>query len=310
MFSSLTQPNYPRAALGLEREFVTAVALQKRGRGQFAIKQAATIELPTHLLTPNFLETNIHNQAEMRVMLDEAVVNAGLAKQKRWSISLPSNAARTAILTLETEPASKQELGEILDWKAEQIFGAPAAELRISRQKISADRDGKARYFATAVKLTVLDEYENLFESQGWRAGLIMPRAVSESNWLTGKNQADALLISLQNEGFTALLIRGSEPTVVRSVTCTENERDDEIFRLLMFYRDRLANDSAGKYLEKLLLVGKNFVPEKIREISAEALGKTLEIMRPEDVGLHLPVSNLSFDDIAAPAGLAALGWA
>jgi hypothetical protein len=309
MLSALTRPNYPKAALGLEKESVTALALKKEGRGQYGIKQAATIELPANLLTPSFLEKNIAGIEEMRVMLDEVVETAGLRNQKRWSVSLPSNTARTAILTLDSEPASSNELSEILDWKSEQVFGATSGEMRISRQKISADRDGKARYFATAVKLSVIDEYETLFETQGWQAGLIMPRAVSESNWLIDNaDKTDSLLISSQTDGFTALLMRGEEPAVVRTVTCTESERDDEIFRLLMFYRDRLANDRSENVLEKLLIIGKDFVPAKIREISAEALGKALNILRPEDVGLNLPASNLSFDDIAAPAGLAALG--
>lgn len=309
MFSALTQPNYPKAAIGLEKDSVTALALQKEGRGRFGIKQAATIELPERLLTPNFLERNITNPQELRVLLDEAVVNSGLANQKRWSVSLPSNTARTAILTLDSEPASKAELEEILDWKSEQVFGAPAGEMRISRQKIASEKDGKARYFATAVKLSIIDEYETLFESNGWKAGLIMPRAVSESNWITNSNNEDALLISSQFDGFTALLMRGSEPMVVRSVTCTENEVDDEIYRLLMFYRDRIGNEESGSILEKLLVIGKYFIPEKIREISAEALGQSLKILRPEDVGLNVPVSSLNFDDLAAPAGLAAFGY-
>ncbi len=310
MLSALTRPNYPKAALGLEKESITALALKKEGRGQYGIKQAATIELPVNLLTPSFLEKNIANIEEMRVMLDEVVETAGLRNQKRWSVSLPSNTARTAILTLDTEPASSNELSEILDWKSEQVFGASSGELRISRQKISADRDGKSRYFATAVKLSVIDEYETLFETQGWQAGLVLPRAVSESKWLidTGSKD-DTLLISSQTDGFTALLMRGDEPAVVRSVTCTESERDDEIFRLLMFYSDRFGNDSSEKFLEKLLVVGRNFTAERLKEIADEALGKALNILRPEDVGLNMPTQTLNFDDIAAPAGLAALGW-
>lgn len=310
MFSALTQPNYPKAALGLEAESVTALALQREGRGRYGVRQAATVELPVNLLTPSFLEKNIANAEELRVMLDEAVDSADLLKQKRWSVALPSSAARTVIVTLESEPTSKQELEEILDWKFEQSFGAPASELRISRRKISPDKDGKARYFATAVKLSVIDEYETLFESQGWRAGLIMPRAVSEANWLTARSEStDSLLISSQADGFTALLMRGDEPSVVRTVTCTESEGDDEIYRLLMFYRDRLADDESVNFLEKLLLIGKNLIPAKIREISDEALGRTLQILRPEDIGLNLPVSSLNFEDLAAPAGLATLGW-
>lgn len=310
MLSAITQPNYPKAAIGFEKDSITALALQKEGRGQYGIRQAATIDLPANLLTPSFLETNISSPRELSVLIEEALEGSGLLNQKKWSVSLPSNTARTTIFTLESEPSSKQETEEILDWKAEQIFGAPAGELRISRQRIAPDREGKPRYFASAIKLAVIDEYESIFEAFGWKAGMIMPRAVSEANWLVDRHdRTDSLLISSQSDGFTALLLRGDEPTVVRSVTCDEKERDDEIFRLLMFYKDRLADETSDKVLERLLIIGKNIVPAKIREISAEALGNALNVLRPEDVGLNIPVGSLSFDDIAAPAGLAALGW-
>lgn len=317
LLENLLEPNYPRAALGIERENITALALQRERGQRFGIKQAATVELPEHLLTPNFIEQNINSPAEMVALLEEVVTNAGLRNQKRWSVSLPSNAARTAILTLENEPASKDELAQILDWKAENTFGVPAGELRITRRKIASDAgNGRARYFATAVKLSVVDEYETLFEMLGWQAGLVLPRAVSEARWLYDKNKrggGDSLLISAQSDGFVALVMRGAEPTVVRSVTCTESERDDEIFRLLMFYRDRQDGETATKTgensLEKLLVVGKDLQPEHLKDITNEALGRPLDILRPEDVGLNIPNQTLNFDEVAAPAGLAALGW-
>lgn len=310
MLGSLIKPNYPKAAIGLERESLAALALERRGRGQYGIKQAATVLLPENLLNPSFLDENISSANELIVFLNEVVNNAGLLKQKRWSVSLPSQTARTTILTLDNAPASKQELEEILDWKAERSFGAPASELRISQQKISPDASGKPRYFSTAVKLSILDEYETLFEMMGWKAGLVLPRAVSEAKWLVDeKNRNDSLLISAQTDGFTAVLLRDSEPTVVRSVTCTDAEMDDEIYRLMMFYRDRFATEETGNLLEKILVIGKNFNFNRLREISAEALGTTLKILRPEDVGLNMPASNLNFDELAAPAGLATLAW-
>lgn len=310
MFSALTEPNYPKAAIGLEREAVTALALRREGRDQYGVGQASTVDLPVNLLTPSFVERNISSPEELRVLLEEAVVSAGLMNQKNWSVSLPSNTARTAILTLDNGTTAKGETEEILDWKAEQSFGAPSGELRITRNKMSDDREGRSRYFATAVKLSVIDEYETIFESLGWTAGLILPRAVSETKWLMGNPaDVDSLLLSSQTDGFTALLLRGEEPAVVRSVTCSKNERDDEIYRLLMFYNDRFADTRSGGALENLLVVGKDFVTSKIRDISTEALGRTLRILRAEDVGLNLPVGNLAFDDLAAPAGLASYGW-
>jgi hypothetical protein len=303
------QPNYPKAALGLERDFVTALALQKEGRRSFSIKQAATIELPDGLLKPDFVNKNIADPDEMSGFLEEVCFRAGLNGQKRWSVSLPGNTARTGILTLETVPASKKELEEILDWKAENVFGTPASEMRLSFTKISLDSGGKERYLATAVKLNVIDEYETLFERLGWHAGLILPRALSEANWLMDKNSpVDSLLISSQDDGFTAFLLRRNEPIVIRRVICAEDETDDEIYRLLMFYNDRLAIAGSGT-LEKVLVIGQNLNPHRIREISGEALGKNLKILRPEEIGLIIPSGSLSFNELAAPAGIATLGF-
>ncbi len=116
-------------------------------------------------------------------------------------------------------------------------------------------------------------------------------------------------MISSQNDGFTAFLLRGGEPAVIRTVTCGVSERDDEIYRLLMFYNDRFADGQNANFLDKLLVIGKDLVPARIKEISAEALGQALQILRPDDIGLNLPAGSLDFDDVAAPAGLAAFGW-
>jgi len=308
MLSILTEPSFPKAAIGIEQETVTALALRREGKGRFGIERAATIEVPVNLITPGFVERNIANASEFRVILEDAVSSAGLMKQRNWSVTLPSNTARSAILVLDSETAGAN-LEEVLDWKAEQSFGVPAGELRITRYKIANSAEGRPRWFATAVKLSVIDEYETVFESLGWKAGLILPKAVGETRWLMGdKDAPDSMLISEQNDGFTAMLIRNNEPAVVRSVTCGPNEIDDEIYRLLMFYHDRFAAGSTS-VLERLLVIGKSFVPARIREISADALGQALDTMRPEDIGLSLPAGAFTLDDVAAPAGLAAYGY-
>lgn len=308
MLEFLTQPNYPKAAIGIEQNAISVLQLRREGRSRFGVERAATVELPKGLITPGFTERTISSIPEFRSFLEEAVASAGLLNQKSWSISLPSSTARSAILTLDN--AGKAQIDEVLDWKAEQSFGAPASLLRITRYQISNDRDGKQRYFATAIKLSVMDEYESVFEQFGWKAGLILPRAVAETKWLTNEASVmDSLLISSQSDGFTAVLLRGTEPSVVRSVTCAPNEIDDEIYRLLMFYNDRFSDAQGGNLLNRLLLIGRDLVPEKIRAISTEAFGRTLAIVRSDDVGLNVPVGQLSFDDLAAPAGLAAFGW-
>lgn len=309
MFGKLINPSYPKTAIGIEQGSVTAVGLNKVGRRKFGIKQAATIAVRDNVLRPSFSDTNILNYDEMLVSLTEAISGAGLARQKRWSASLPNNTARSTILTLDAKPNSKQELTDVLNWKSERSFGTSVSEIRLSLQPLPPDSEGKPRYFASAVKLAVLDEYETLFESLGWNVGLILPRQVSESKWLIDTGiPADSLLISSQNDGLSAILIRNNQPNVVRTISCTKTEIDDEIFRLLMFYRDRFETENQSS-LETILPIGENLNVVKIKEIANEALGKTLKILLPEDIGLTLPVSNLKFGDIAAPAGLASFAW-
>jgi hypothetical protein len=109
--------------------------------------------------------------------------------------------------------------------------------------------------------------------------------------------------------GLLALFLRGEEPAVVRSVICNPEEIDDEIYRLVMFYNDRFAAGGGGGLLERLLVIGRSLVAEKVRDIASEALGRKLRMLSPDEVGLSLPSGGLSFDEIAAPAGLAALGF-
>jgi hypothetical protein len=311
IFSKITNPNFPKTAIGLEKNRVTVVGLRKEGR-QFAIKQASSVEMPDGVLQLSFTESNILNFEALAGHLTEAVEAADLRNNKRWSVSLPGACARSGILTLDTKPVSKGELEEVLQWKAERSFGATANEMRLSYLPLSMDESGKARYFAAAVRYNVLDEYEGLFNALGWNVGLILPRPVAETRWLeaAGKN-LDALLLSSQSDGFNAVLMHRGEPGVMRSITCSEEERDDEIYRLLMFYRDRLAKEQSGNLLGRLLVIGKDFNLKKLSEIGQETLGQAMSFLRPEEVGLDLPVgTHIGFEEVAAPAGLASLSWA
>lgn len=305
------------AALGLERGNASAVLLQRQ-RQQFSLRRAATITLPESLLRPSFDEINIASTGELADALAELVTSAGLQKQQRWSVALPEAATRAVIMTLETAPASRGELEEVLRWKTERGFGAAYDELRVARERLAPDASGRVRYLAVGMRVEVLAEYERVLESLGWRSGLILPRHAGEERWLSrtsdgGRVEADSLLISSHAEGFTAVMMRRGQPLILRSVLCEDEDRADELYRLLLFYRDRLQSSDAGqpspRSLERYLLVGTGFNPETIGDLINETLGTEARSLTAPDVGLRLPVGELNFDAIAAPAGLATLAW-
>jgi hypothetical protein len=304
------EPWYPATALGLERGVAAMVQLEGGRKKSFSLRRAASVALGDALIRPGFDEPNITDTAELFAALMELATSAGLLRQRKWSIALPEATTRTLILTMESQPASRGELEEVLAWKMERGFGAPVDELSISRDRLPKDSQGRDRYLAVAVRAAVLAEYESVFNSLGWRTGLILPRHLGEARWLTRNgNTGDSLLVTSHDEGFTAAVFRDKEPLILRSIKCDPEEREDEFYRLLLFYRDRRAAEGTQQFLSRLLIVGPGFNKNRASEIASETLGNNLRALNAADVGLQLPASDLSFDTIAAAAGLATLHW-
>ena len=312
LLSKIIDPWYPSTAIGLEKGTASVVHLEK-GRGNTCtLRRAATFDLSESIIQPSFDGRNIENPTQLANILSELVASAGLMKQKRWSLSLPEATSRTLVFTLESQPQSGSELQEILRWKMERGFGASLEELSISKEKLEKDSSGRDRYMAVAIRREVLEEYESLISSLGWRAGLILPRHFGESQWLLRNGSGgDSLLMSGSESGFTAVILRDRHPLIVRTVNCGKQECDDEFYRLLLFYRDRRSvdGDSGRSVLTRLMVIGEGLTHERVEEIVTETTGETLRPVAPQDLGLMLPGPNLSFDAIAAPAGLAILSF-
>jgi len=309
--SKLVNPRYPATALGFEKGVATMVQLERGRGGASSLRRAATMALPESLIRPSFEESNVSDPAELSAALRDLAASAGLLQQKRWSVALPESASRTLILTLESAPSSRAELEEVLTWKMERGFGVPLAELSISRERLPADAQGRERYLVVATPTAVLAEYEHALHSLGWRAGLIVPRHIGEGQWLTHNGApGDALLLSSSESAFTAVVFRGKQPLIVRTVICDAEECEDELHRLLLFYRDRRGGErEQPAQLSRMLIVGDLITKERAGEIVGETLGASLRPLAAADLGLQLASRELDFDSIAAPAGLATLSW-
>ena len=308
MLDKLLQPRFPSAAVGIESSAASVVQLD-RARGAFVIKRAATVNLPANLIKASFDESNIAEPEALIESLSDLVTSAGLLRQRKWSVTLPEATTRSAILTIEAAGGSRRETEEVLEWKIERAFGAPVSELRLGRDVLPANNQKQARYLVTGVRQSVLVEYESVFARLGWQMGLVLPRHVGEEQWLRGGNsEGDGLLLSAHDEGFTAVLMRNNRPLTLRSVFCETAECDDELHRILLFYRDRSGSNGDGTSVSRLLVMGDRLDKQRVAEIAEETLGVKLHPLGAADVGLSVP-GDLPFDTVAAPAGLARLAW-
>ena len=311
LLSRLIDPWYPATALGLEKGIASVVQLERIRGSACKLRRAATFNLDEALIRPGFDEPNIANHAQLAAVLRDLATSAGLLRQKRWSLSLPEATTKTLVLTLETQAQSASELQEVLRWKIERGFGAAYEELSISKERLQKDAQGRDRYLVIAVRKTILAEYESLLDALGWRAGLILPRHLGEAQWLVRNGSAgDSLLLSGSSQGFTGVIFRDKHPLILRTVTCTEEEFEDEFYRFLLFYRDRSVPEAApGQGLARLMVIGEGITKQRAGEIVNETTGGDLRPLGAEDLGLQLPSREFSFDSIAAPAGLATLSW-
>lgn len=303
----MTAPDWPRTAVSFSENHVAVTTLRRRS-GEFEPTNLGVVKLPKGLLRAEFTEPNITSEAELQDKLREAVNQAGHRRLRRVGVVLPSGAARSLVFPLDTLPNDKQELTQMIEWKIERSLGAPVSDLRITHQRLT-DFNGRSQWLASAIHERVAEQYEKVFAELGWQAGLMLPQTLGEAQWLLrGELSEDQALLSLREDGFDAVIVRGAEPILVREVRCAPEEREDEFYRVLVFYRDRLMPESGAATLTRLLTLGNVHEQRRFREVVASALENVAVTLEPSHVGLRVEPS-APFKDFAAAAGLATLAW-
>ncbi|HWN99061.1 MAG TPA: hypothetical protein VNS63_07290 [Blastocatellia bacterium] len=299
-------PRAPNTAAGFVEDNFAVVDL-RRGRSGFSLSSSAVTELPPGLVTPSFDEPNIQSPDELAAIITQTAEAAGLANKKRWSVALPDAAARTIVVALEETSYNARELSEILGWKIERVIAAPLSELRISRQRITPAAQ-QARYLVTVANDRVLSQYESVFASVGWNAGMLLPRHLGEAQWLMwDETPGDKILVSGNRSGFTSVIVRNGLPVLVRTCVCDREAQPDEMHRFALYYRDRL-NAGGGAVLSRMLATGGVDQIEARRAIADATDSEPLSI-DASDFGVDLVGEAIRFDHLAGAAGLATLAW-
>ncbi len=307
IWGRLTAPDWPRTALSIGETHLALTTLRKRG-SVFEPSNLGVLRLPKGLVRAHFTEPNITSEADLLEKIRETVAQAGHRRLRRIAVALPAGSARSLVFTLESVPDERRELAQMIEWKVERNLGGRVSELRINHQRLS-DFNGRSQWLVSAIHEDVLAQYERVFRELGWQTGLILPQALGEAQWLMrAELPDDQALVSLREDGFDAVIVRGTEPILVREVSCTPEEREDEFFRLLVFYRDRLMPEDGQVTLSRLLTLGNAYDQRRFREVLASALENVAIMLDPAQIGLQVEPS-APFKEFAAAAGLATLAW-
>jgi Tfp pilus assembly PilM family ATPase len=263
--------------------------------------------LPEGLVKVSLTEPNIIRENEFTEALSALADKAGFARKLTLSVTLPEGSAHSQVVTLDQKPASRAELEQMLDWKISRTTSLKTTDMRTSFQPLSAD-NGQPRYLVSAVHHQVLAQYERLLAQLGWQAGAIVPQHLGEAQWLLRnelESNEDQALVSVNERGFVVVMVRGQEPLLVREVICEPGEREDEFFRLLIFYRDRL---NPSQPLKRILLIGEPNEQIVFSQALTSALEQSPQKLAPLTLGLNLD-ANAPFQRVAAAAGTASMSF-
>jgi hypothetical protein len=307
LWNYLTAPDLPRTALAISETHLSIVSL-RRSRGEFEPRNLGVMRLPAGLLRTSFTEPNISDEASMIEHLTKTATQAGLSRPRSLSVALPSGSVRSQVISLDAVPNSRNETTELIEWKIERSFGQKFGDLRASYIRLS-DFNGRSHWLITAVHSRVLQQYERIFQELRWQIGMIASQTLGEAQWLMRqKIEDDQVMVSLNERGFDTVIVRGEEPILVREVECLPEECEDEFFRLLVFYRDRLLPENAPITLNRVLTLGTPADQRRFREVLASALENHAVALDPQQIGLKVEPS-APFNHFAASSGLATMAW-
>lgn len=307
LWSYLTAPDLPRTALAISETHLSIVTLRKN-RGEFEPRNLGVLRLPDGLINPSFTEPNVSNEASLSEYLNKTAKQAGINRPRALSLALPSGSARSHVIQLDSNPGSHKEMMQVLEWKIERAFGQKTYDLKTSYTRLK-NAHGFSQWLVSAVHNRVLEQYERIFKELRWPVGLILPQHLGEAQWLIRQRLGDdQVIVSLNERGFTTVITRGDEPILVREVECAPEEREDEFYRIIVFYRDRLVSETDPIRLSRVLTLGTAAEQRSFREVVTSALENHAIALDTNQIGLRVD-SSAPFNHFAAASGLATMAW-
>ena len=294
----------PRISLAVTPSHVALVEMHKRG-GNLIPKKLGVQNFREGLVVPSLTEINITREAEFIDLLRSLADQSGFGKKLSLSLSLPEGSARSLVVNLDNKPGTRTELTQMIEWKMSRTTNIKASEMRLDFQELS-NEGGQPRWLVSAVNTNIIQQYERLLDQLGWHAGVVLPQHIGEAQWLLRNrldDNQDQVMVSVNPNGFVVVIVRGEEPLLIREITCALNEREDEFYRLMIFYKDKYAPSQS---LKNMLVLGEPNEQLIFSQALSSALQDHPQKLSPASLGLSLE-SSAPFNRFAAAAGLAAI---
>lgn len=316
------RPNYPSAALEVDRREMVLVRLRRRGRGKPELEVAEARPLPEQAAGSSIFKPNLGTPAEIAALLRKLLETTG-TKPGRLSLVLPDNLAKISLVSLPEKPASSRRLDEVLRFKLRRAVPFRLEDAVLAHQVLPGEGAGVTVLVAVMLRAAI-EQYEHVLEAAGARPGLVDLCTPNLYNLCRPQIAAaaagggDVGLLNVASGYFTLLIVRDDRPVFFRCKSYAGDGDEDlssqdtlmarELTSSLSYWREKLD----GQRMSRVLLRAVNGAAEGVPAIlgnlgveGVEPLDLTRGIAIPEGLKLEAAVAHR-----IAPAAGAAVGRA
>ena len=217
-----------------------------RWAGNGSVDDMAIEPLPPGAVVPSVVEPNLADAETVRIAMSN-VCKRLCAEDEDVAMLLPDPVIRVFVQHFEEFPRSPQEALPMLRWKLKKSvpFGVDETLFSYMRQ---APREGGVDVLTGFARLHIVREYEELAESVGLRAGVILTSSLAAVALLEEQNTT--LLARVSDTVLTTAIVRDG---VLCAYRCTElpargNDLTpqmllDEIFPATVYYKEIWQDD-------------------------------------------------------------------
>ncbi len=251
-------------------------------RSQIAGKMMA--ELPDGTVTSSHSEPNIRNLDAARSAARDVLQHSGF-RGSEIALVVPDDTARIAFVTAENLSKNHEDQKTFIRWKLKKTVPFDVDTAQVSYRIVGPHRTGSGVDMLVALSpRSIVEEYENLFDTMDIHAGSVLPSTLAALNLLK-TSDGDSLFLKIAPDCVTTTIFQNRRAQFYRRVT--DVSLYDAAYPTVMYYQDKLG----GKLLEQMFVCGYNEeLRPQLTELQ-EKLGLAPQRLEPKSV-----------DDVFKPA--------
>ncbi|HEX7359168.1 MAG TPA: hypothetical protein VF283_01625 [Bryobacteraceae bacterium] len=196
------------------------------------------------------------------------------------AVVIPDYAVRMTILDFEEFPSGQAERSALVRFRLRKSVPFPIDEAQVS-YAVQLQEPKRVEVLAVAIARPILEEYEAIFTSAGYRVGLVTPSSLATLPLCPAGERGLTVLAKAAETTLTVLLL---EQGLVRLVRCIDisGEEDGDPATVLSLLQQTIAyaEDQVGQPVARLLLCGFGTETESLGRLVEEEFQLPYEVLR------------------------------